>query len=62
VDKELSDKAYFRLRPNTKNMWEFILESEPTEYDEDFCEEGIVHWGIDLGILVDWEWNRGKKK
>ena len=62
MTKELSDKAYFRLHPKTKSMWEFVLESDPTEYDEDFSAEGIIYWACELGIPTDWVWNRGKKK
>ena len=62
MTKELSDKAYFRLHQNTKTMWEFVLESDPTEYDEGFSEEGIVYWVCELGVPTDWVWNRGKKK
>ena len=61
MDKELSEKAYFRLCYRSKKRWEFILESDPLEHDEGFSPEGIVYWVCELGDPTDWEWNRGKK-
>ena len=53
MNKELSKKAYFRIR---HKRWEFVLEADPTEHDERFSAEGIVYWWCELDDPMDWEW------
>ena len=60
MEKELSEKAYFRICHDSKKRWEFVLESDPLEYDEGFSYEGIVYWCCELGDPTDWVWHKRK--